>query len=564
MLLPTTRASALPTPVVATASIVLRTFTTTGCHRRETVAPPAVSTSSSASSTASFSSSSSSSSSAATAHTAVSPLVPGPLREYDARVAAGRLHEDAYQRAMVQHLQALHDRLLAWDPPAATASESEVVREVDVDADVSGPGGGGSSSGVATADAGTTSGSRSVGGSAASFLGSLAGMFGFQSRQATARAAAAATAARTPRGIYMYGDVGCGKTMLMDLFFDSLPATATRTKRRLHYDRFIQGVHRRLHAARREAAATKGKSGGHGHHGDDALPAVAADLAAHARVLCLDEFQCTDVADAMILRRLLAQLLLGHGVVLVATSNRAPVELYKNGVQRQSFVPAIHLLERRNVVVDLDSPTDYRAEATVRRRPSGVYHARSDDADAPAAAAAAADHADRWFAFLGDFEHEPPAPTTLTVWGRAVPVPAASGRVARFEFGDIVGAATGAADFLALAQRFRAFIVTDVPAMDVMRDRDAARRFITFVDAVYDAGGALVLTSEVPLQRLFVVEDDGQALTAPSVGSARNAGKGKQDNGSVNDEERFALSRLLSRLAEMGTVEWVERAMRTE
>ena len=139
-----------------------------------------------------------------------------------------------------------------------------------------------------------------------------------------------------PAGVYLWGGVGRGKTMLMDLFYDTLPSTV-RSKTRIHFNNFMQDVHHRMHLAKME-------------HGNDidAVPLVAADLADRANVLCFDEFQCTNVADAMILRRLLESLM-SHGVVLVTTSNRHPDELYKNGVQRESFIPAINLLKREKI-----------------------------------------------------------------------------------------------------------------------------------------------------------------------------------------------------------------------
>ncbi|OAQ97714.1 hypothetical protein LLEC1_04333, partial [Akanthomyces lecanii] len=150
-----------------------------------------------------------------------------------------------------------------------------------------------------------------------------------------------------PRGLYLFGDVGSGKTMLMNLFHDTLPASV-KSKTRIHFHNFMQDVHKRLHKMKME-------------HGNDidAVPFVAADIAEQGNVLCFDEFQTTDVADAMILRRLL-EALMSHGVVMVTTSNRHPDELYKNGIQRESFIPAIKLLKTRLHVINLDSPTDYR------------------------------------------------------------------------------------------------------------------------------------------------------------------------------------------------------------
>jgi protein AFG1 len=369
-----------------------------------------------------------------------------------------------------------------------------------------------------------------------------------------------------PRGLYLYGDVGCGKTMLMDLFYDTLPRSV-RSKTRIHFHNFMQDVHRRLHKMKLQYGSDV-----------DCVPFVAAEIAEQGNVLCFDEFQCTDVADAMILRRLL-EALMSHGVLLVTTSNRHPDELYKNGIQRDSFIPAIQLLKTRLHVINLDSTTDYRK---IPRPPSGVYHTPLD--------AHAASHAEKWFRFLGDPDTPEPHREVQRVWGREIVVPRVSGRCAWFTFDELIGRPTSAADYLELMRSYDAFVVTEVPGM-TFRQRDLARRFITFVDAVYESHAKLVLTTAVPLQELFVSREEMREaiLARKNAGNKVIGGENDTDVGAVEDvmshmmddlehnaeqlarsnlftgdEEAFAFARALSRLNQMGSKEWVERGMGLE
>jgi len=278
-----------------------------------------------------------------------------------------------------------------------------------------------------------------------------------------------------PQGLYLFGGVGRGKSMLMDLFHARAPVTA---KRRVHFHAFMAEVHDRLHAWR---ARTKGAKA-------DPLPELAADMAGEAWLLCFDEFHVVNVADAMILGRLFESLF-DAGVVVVATSNFPPDRLYEGGLQRERFLPFIALLKERLDVLELDGGTDYRL-ARLRELPT-VYTPLG---------AATRQALDEAFAALT--EGAETTPSYLHVQGRRLPVPQAARGVARFSFAELCARPLGARDYLAIATQFHTVVLDGVPRMDESQ-RNEARRFMTLIDALYEHRCNLVLGAEAPPDALY-------------------------------------------------------------
>jgi cell division protein ZapE len=273
------------------------------------------------------------------------------------------------------------------------------------------------------------------------------------------------------RGVYLWGSVGRGKTWLMDLFYQSLPF---ERRQRSHFHRFMQDVHAGL---KRHAKKT------------DPLAPVAADIAQKCRVLCLDELFVSDIADAMLLGSLF-QRLSAHGVTLVFTSNVPPQGLYRNGLQRQRFLPAIAHLEQQQDVVAVDGGIDYRLRQLTKAR---IY---LDTADAGTAAALQMIYDD-----LADDEAND-GTQQISVLGRQIPVVRASDNVIWFEFAAICGGPRGQTDYIEIAREYQSVLVADIPVLTVVDDNDA-RRFIALVDEFYDRGVKLIVSAAAPPAALY-------------------------------------------------------------
>lgn len=285
---------------------------------------------------------------------------------------------------------------------------------------------------------------------------------------------------KQPRGVYLWGGVGRGKSMLMDLFFESMPPGIA--KRRIHFHEFMIETHDFLHKARQQ------------HDSEAAILRLAKKVADEAKVLCFDEFHVTDVADAMILGRLFTHIF-KHGTAMVATSNWPPDRLYEGGLQRDLFLPFIDLVKERLVIVEVDGGIDYRLQCLTD---TGVYFAPLGPA--------ARKRADEVFARLIDGVH--PYPETLTVKGRNIEVPAVARGVARFTFAQLCERPMGAEDYLMIARNYHTVFLEGVPRLKYDR-RNEAKRLMTLIDALYDQRTKLIVTADAPPDELYRGDDHG-------------------------------------------------------
>jgi cell division protein ZapE len=285
-----------------------------------------------------------------------------------------------------------------------------------------------------------------------------------------------------PRGIYLWGDVGRGKSMLMDLFFEFAPV---ESKRRVHFNAFMTETHARIHVERES-----GRS-------DDPIAPVARAIAAKARLLCFDEFQVNDVADAMILGRLFEQFF-ALGVVIVATSNTSPTRLYEGGLNRQLFLPFIALIEEKLHVVALNGPTDYRLH-----RMTGI-----DMYITPLGADADAKMDVAWRRLTDTSKG---LPQTLIVLGRKLVIRQTAKGAARFTFDELCRQPLAAPDYLAIAQHFHTLLIDRIPVLSAA-ERNEARRFILLIDTLYDHGAKLICSAASVPDQLYVAGDGAEAF----------------------------------------------------
>jgi cell division protein ZapE len=272
-----------------------------------------------------------------------------------------------------------------------------------------------------------------------------------------------------PKGLYIFGEVGRGKSMLMDLFFSCVENTP---KRRVHFHAFMVETHAAIHAWRQMTPKLRAQQPNFVREaGDDPIQPVAEAIARSATLLCFDEFQVTNVADAMILGRLFENLL-ARGVVIVATSNRAPEELYLGGINRQLFLPFINMIRERMGLIHLDGPMDYRL---AKLKGFELYWS-------PLGPEADQGLAEAWRSLTGLDHGEP---TQLSVQGRTLRIREQAKGVARLGFGELCEEPLGPADYLSLAHSFHTLIISRIPRLDPEK-RNEAKRFVTLIDTLYD------------------------------------------------------------------------------
>ena len=336
-----------------------------------------------------------------------------------------------------------------------------------------------------------------------------------------------AQAPPTPKGVYLHGGVGCGKTYCMNLFYDSLPPSSISTlggKQKVHFHQFMLNVHRQMHLAKQMK----------GLQGDDVINYVIQSTIARGKILCFDEFQVTDVADALILKRLFTGLI-DNGTIIVATSNRPPKDLYKGGLQRDLFLPFIDLLEEKCAVVSMwESNVDYRmvgSSSSDEKQIGGidsmnqrVYFADDDNNNLPTSTAKSS--------YLELFrmmtKDSIVAPMVLDVRGRRINIPYVSSKfeVARFSFDDLCRMPKGAADYLAIGEMYHTIFIDDVPTSK-SHEVNLVRRWITLMDAMYECNVKVVIHAASDPANIFQV--DLQSVT----------------------DEGFAFDRTRSRMEEM-------------
>ena len=452
-----------------------------------------------------------------------------PEKVYQKVVDDGNLKQDDHQKAVIQDLQALYDKLVNQGQPVGATEISQGAQN------------------------------QSSGG----FFSRLFKPSDKAIKQADLVYGLETTGHRSSdikltdpkiKGIYLHGDVGCGKTMMMDLFYECLELNIRSKKmaRRIHFNRFMLDVHKRLHRIKKDVQSAGRDGQARKDYQTDVIPILADELMFEQWIICFDEFQVTDIADAMILKRLFSELW-KRGVVCVITGNRRPVDLYKNGLQYQNFAAFIPLLQQHTVDTYINSGIDYRR---MEMSSFGDTFILKSDKDCN----------ERFEQLLRDITgmsgFDQMKSKNLTVFGRKFEVKKSYERVALFNFEELCSQPLGAQDYLEIATYFDCLFIKDLPQIDLQTHRAEARRFITLIDNLYDCRCGVVFLSDAHDENIFTVRDtrrtEWTAEERMFMDDLKIQGTNAAEALSVlsGEDEAFAMARLMSRLYEMKTQEY--------